>query len=129
MVASLDGGITMMRRRLVPSAACAMLAALAATCSQQPPVDLATSLKGIDKARFLTCSGPPLLETSEGGQDRMMFLSNLKRGQAIGIGSPADGPDASCSVNAVFQNDRLVSSDFSGNPSMCTLVFSPCLQK
>ena len=59
----------------------------------------------------------------------MQFLSNLKRGQAIGIGSPAGGPDESCSVNAVFQNDRLVSSDFSGNPSMCTLVFSPCLPK
>jgi hypothetical protein len=119
----------MMRRRRVLPAACAVLATLAVACSQQPAADLAASLKGIDRARFLTCSGPPLLETPEGGQDRMLFLSNLKRGQAIGVGSAADGPDVSCSVDAVFQNDRLVSSDFSGNPSMCSLVFSPCLPK
>jgi len=123
------GDTVMMRRRHVLPGACALLVVLVVACSQQPAVDLATSLKGIDKARFLTCSGPPLLETSEGGQDRMMFLSNLKRGQAIGLGSPAEGPDVSCSVNAVFQNDRLVSSSFSGNPSMCTLVFGPCLPK
>lgn len=118
-----------MRRRLVFPVACAVLAALVVACSQHPVPDLAKSLKGIDKARFLTCSGPPLLEMPDGGQDRMVFMSNLKRGQAIGIGSPAGGPDESCSVNAVFQNDRLVSSDFSGNQSMCTLVFGPCLQK
>jgi hypothetical protein len=106
-----------------------MLATLVVACNQQPAVDLATSLKGIDKASFLSCSGPPLLEISEVGQDRMSFLSNLKRGQAIGISSPAGGPDVSCSDDAVFQNDRLVSSDFSGNPSMCALVFSPCLPK
>jgi hypothetical protein len=119
----------MLRRRRVSAAVCAVLAALTVTCTQQPVADLAASLKGIDKARFLTCSGPPLLETSESGQDRMMFLSNLKRGQAIGVGSAADGPDVSCSVDAVFQNDRLIRSDFSGNPSMCTLVFSACLPK
>jgi hypothetical protein len=32
-------------------------------------------------------------------------------------------------VDAVFEQDRLVRSVFSGNLSMCGLVFAPCLQK
>jgi hypothetical protein len=32
-------------------------------------------------------------------------------------------------VDTVFQNDRLVSSTFSGDMSMCSMVFGPCMQK
>lgn len=98
-------------------------------CAQQPVPDLSASLKGIDKAKFLACSGPPLLEYPQAGQDRMSFVTNLKRGQPIGIGTSAALPAESCSVDAVFEQDRLVSSAFSGNPSMCQLVFAPCLPK
>jgi hypothetical protein len=96
-------------------------------CAQQAPVDLAASLKGIAKSKFLTCSGPPLMEFAQSGQDRMSFVTNLKRGQAIGIESPTAFAPDSCSVDAVFEQDRLTSSSFSGNLSMCQLVFSPCL--
>jgi hypothetical protein len=93
------------------------------------PADLATSLKGIEKSKFLSCSGPPTLAYPTGGQDRMSFVTNLKRGEAIGIASPAAFAPASCSVDAVFQDDRLLSSQFSGDLAMCNLVFSPCLSK
>ena len=59
----------------------------------------------------------------------MSFVTNLKRGEAIGVASPTALAPASCSVDAVFENSRLVSADFSGDQSMCQLVFSPCLQK
>ena len=98
-------------------------------CTQQPVPNLGVALKGIEKSRFLACSGPPILELPQGGQDRMSFVTNLKRGSAIGISSPTDLAPASCSVDAVFENSRLVSADFSGDQSMCQLVFSPCLQK
>ena len=98
-------------------------------CAQQPAPNLGVALKGIEKSRFLACSGPPLLELPQGGQDRMSFVTNLKRGEAIGVASPTDLAPASCSVDAVFENSRLVSADFSGDQSMCQLVFSPCLQK
>ncbi len=98
-------------------------------CAQQAPPDLQAALKGIDKSRFLACSGPPILEMPQGDQDRMAFLTNLKRGEAIGIASPTADPTASCSVNAVFENSRLVSAAFSGNQSMCQVVFAPCLSK
>jgi hypothetical protein len=98
-------------------------------CTQQSPTDLAASLKGMEKSRFIACAGPPIVEYAEAGQDRMSFVTNLKRGATIGITSPAALPSASCSVDAVFQNNRLVSSSFSGDQGMCNLVFSPCLQK
>jgi hypothetical protein len=100
-----------------------------AGCSQPAPGNLATSLKGIEKSRFLGCSGPPLLTTSNAGQEHMSFVTNLRRGETIGVTSPTAFPVASCSVDAVFQNDRLVSSTFSGDMSMCSMVFAPCLQK
>ncbi len=101
--------------------------ATCADCSQPAPANLAASLKGIEKARFLSCSGPPLLETSNAGQDHMSFVTNLRRGEAIGVTSPTAFPVASCSVDAVFQNDRLVSSTFSGDTAMCSMVFGPCI--
>jgi hypothetical protein len=107
-----------------------IVAALALmTCAQPPQADLSTALSGIEKSRFLRCSGPPSLEMPEGTQDRMWFVSNLSRGQTIGVLSPtANAPD-SCSVAAVFENSRLASATFSGNQSMCQVVFAPCLSK
>jgi hypothetical protein len=105
------------------------LAVAVAACAQQAAPDLAAALKGVEKSRFLACSGPPILELPQGGQDRMSFVTNLKRGEAIGISSPTAVTPASCSVDAVFENSRLVSADFSGDQSMCQLVFSPCMQK
>lgn len=107
-----------------------IVAALALmTCAQQPQVDLNAALSGIGKSRFLTCSGPPSLEMPQGTQDRMWFVSNLSRGQTIGVLSPtANAPD-SCSVAAVFENSRLTSATFSGNQSMCQVVFAPCVSK
>jgi len=107
----------------------ALLGVSLADCSQPPSGNLAVSLKGIEKSRFLSCSGPPLLSTSSAGQEHMSFVTNLRRGETIGVTSPTAFPVASCSVDAVFQNDRLVSSTFSGDTSMCSLVFGPCLQK
>ena len=99
-----------------------------AACAQQATPDLSLALKGIEKSRFLACSGPPILEYPQGGQDRMSFVTNLKRGEAIGVGPVVSGPDA-CSVEATFENSRLVNSNFSGNLTMCQRVFNPCLQK
>ena len=99
-----------------------------ADCSQPAPGNLAASLKGIEKSRFLSCSGPPLLATSNAGQDHMSFVANLRRGETIGVSSPTAFPVASCSVDAVFQDDRLISSTFSGDMSMCSMVFGPCIQ-
>ena len=59
----------------------------------------------------------------------MWFVTNLDRGQNVGLLSPsADAPNA-CSVAAVFEGSRLVNATFSGNQSMCQLVFAPCLSK
>lgn len=96
-------------------------------CAQQSPQDLSAMLRGITKSQFLACSGPPILELPGQGQDRMSFVSNLQRGAPIGISGPAAFPVESCSVEAVFQQDRLVSSSFSGSDSMCQMVFAPCL--
>jgi hypothetical protein len=106
----------------------ALLLTLAA-CTQQPQPDLSAALKGTDKAQFLACAGPPSLEDVQGSQDRMWFVTNLKRGNAIGIAGPTALAPESCSVAAVFENSRLISSTFSGNQSMCQLVFAPCLEK
>jgi len=81
------------------------------------------------KSQFLACAGPPTLEYSQASQDRMSFVTNLKRGQPIGIGSPSAFPAESCAVDATFERDRLVTSSFAGNLGMCDLVFSPCLGK
>jgi hypothetical protein len=83
----------------------------------------------MSQAQFIACAGPPLLEFSQGGQDHMAFVTNLKRGQPIGITSPIAAPVESCSVNTIFEQDHLVSSSFSGDLGMCSLVFSPCLGK
>ena len=69
--------------RLLP-----LLVLTVAACAQQAPADLPTALKGITKAKFLACAGPPMLEYSQSGQDRMSFVTNLKRGQAIGVAEP-----------------------------------------
>ena len=63
--------------------------------------DLGVALKGIDQARFLACSGPPSLAQPSGGQDRMWFVTNLRRGAAIGLLSPTAPAPESCSVAAV----------------------------
>jgi hypothetical protein len=98
-------------------------------CVQQPTPDLGAALKGIEQSRFLACSGPPILELPQGSQVRMSFVTNLERGDTVGVASPAALAPASCSVDAVFETSRLASARFSGNQSMCQLVFSPCLQK
>jgi len=107
-----------------------IIAALALmSCSHQPQPDLAAALSGIEQSRFLACSGPPSLAIPGGNQDRMWFVTNLDRGQTLGLLSPtADAPNA-CSVAAVFESSRLASATFSGNQSMCQLVFAPCLSK
>ena len=98
-------------------------------CTPQAPIDLAASLKGIEQSRFLSCSGPPILQVPQGNQERMSFVTNLKRGSTIGIASPTAIATEACSVDAVFQDDRLASANFSGNLSMCNLVFGPCLRR
>ena len=102
---------------------------LVQACAPQRPVDLSTALNGIDKARFLQCAGPPSLEYSQAGQDRMSFVTNLQRGAPVGGLSPTAAPVELCLVDAVFANDRLVTSSFSGSAGMCSLVFAPCLPK
>jgi hypothetical protein len=105
------------------------LALAAAACAQQATPDLAAALKGIEKSHFLDCSGPPILELPQGGQDRMSFVTNLQRGATIGVSSPTSLAPASCSVDTVFEDSRLTSANFSGDLSMCQVVFAPCLRK
>jgi hypothetical protein len=100
---------------------------LASSCASEPPADIAKSLQGIDEAKFLSCSGPPALSLSQGGQDHMSFLTDLRRGAMIGISSVASPAVASCSVDAVFEQHRLVRSTFGGDASMCAAVFGPCV--
>ncbi len=100
-----------------------------AACAQPAAPDLGVALKGIEQSRFLACSGPPILEYPQGSQVRMSFVTNLKRGQSMGVADPMALPPGSCSVDALFENSRLVSASFSGDPTMCQLVFAPCLQK
>jgi hypothetical protein len=93
--------------------------------------DLAAALQGVDQATFLRCSGPPMMSYPTGlpGQIAMSFVTNLQRGQAIGPFGPSAFPVASCSVDAVFKSNRLVSASFSGDQSMCAMVFSPCVPR
>jgi hypothetical protein len=109
----------------------ALIASLFAlvTCTPKPQLDLGSALSGIEESRFLACSGPPLLEVPQGNQNRMWFVTNLKRGESIGTLGPTAAPVESCSVAAIFGSSRLVRATFSGNQSMCQLVFAPCLQK
>jgi hypothetical protein len=106
----------------------ALVFALAA-CAQQATPDLGVALTGIDQSRFLACSGAPVLEFPQGSQDRMSFVTNLRRGQSMGAVGPTALPPASCSVDALFENAHLVSANFSGDLTMCQLVFAPCRQK
>ncbi len=106
----------------------ALVLALAA-CAQPAAPDLGVALKGIEQSRFLACSGPPILEYPQGGQDCMSFVTNLKRGESMGVVGPTALPPASCSVDALFENSRLVSANFSGDLTMCQLVFAPCQPK
>jgi len=106
----------------------ALVLALAA-CAQPATPDLGVALKGIEQSRFLACSGPPVLEYPQGGQDRMSFVTNLKRGESMGVAGPTALPPASCSVDALFENSHLVTANFSGDLTMCQLVFSPCMRK
>jgi hypothetical protein len=115
-------------RSIYASLVCMALADTVSGCNQPATVDLATSLTGVEKSKFVSCSGPPLLEYTEGGQDRMSFVTDLRRGSTIGVASPAEMAPESCLVDAVFQNDRLIRSNFSGSLAMCNLVFRPCLQ-
>ena len=105
-----------------------LLLAASTVCCQPVVTDLAGSLQGIDQAKFLNCSGPPVLSYPTGlpGQVTMSFVTNLQRGQAMGALGPSAFPVASCSVDAVFENNRLMSASFSGNQSMCARVFAPC---
>lgn len=116
-------------RRQVCGRAPIALALFLVTCTPPPQVDLGSALSGIEQSRFLTCSGPPSLELPQGSQDRMWFVTNLKRGETIGAIGPTAAPVESCSVAATFENSRLASATFSGNQSMCQLVFAPCLSK
>ena len=100
-----------------------------AACAQPATSDLGVALQGIEQSRFLACSGPPTLEYPQGDQDRMSFVTNLKRGESMGITSPTAFAPASCSVDALFGNSHLVSANFSGDQTMCQLVFATCLQK
>lgn len=104
------------------------LTVVVAACAQQRTSDLAVALRGIEKSGFLACSGPPILALPQGGQERMSFVTNLQRGATIGILSPTAFAPGSCSVDAVFEDSGLVSANFSGDQSMCQLVFAPCLR-
>jgi hypothetical protein len=104
------------------------LALAAAACSQQATPNLAVALQGIEKSRFLRCSGPPILQLPQGNQERLSFVTNLQRGATIGISSPTAIAPGSCSVDTVFENSRLTSANFSGDQSMCQVVFAPCLR-
>jgi hypothetical protein len=110
-------------------ASSAPVALAIAGCAQQASPDLGVALKGIEQSRFLSCSGPPTLEYPQGNQDHMSFVTNLQQGAAIGVLPQGALAPAACSVDAVFENSRLISATFSGNQSMCQLVFNPCLQK
>ena len=96
-------------------------------CAGPPAPDLASGLKGIDRSQFLSCSGPPSASLTEGGQERMTFLTDGSHGQ--GLFNPAAAPLAACSGNATFEQDRLVSITLGGDPNTCVRVFGPCVQK
>ena len=98
-------------------------------CAPPATPDLGAALKGIEQSRFLACSGPPVLQYPQGSQVRMSFVTNLRRGESMGVAGPTALPPASCSVDALFENSRLVSANFSGDQTMCQFVFAPCMPK
>jgi hypothetical protein len=100
-----------------------------AACAQTASPNLEANLKGITKSAFLACSGPPLLDQPNGTTEQMSFITNLARGQVIGLSSPTALAPDSCSVDAVFANDRLASANFSGSLTVCNRVFLPCMTK
>ena len=116
----------LIRGRLVPASA--LLLTVQACSASQPAVDLSQAVRGIDEAQFLACSGPPVVELPQAGQVHMSFVTNLKRGEQMGVVGPAAFPERSCLVDAVFEQRRLIASTFSGNSAMCSLVFAPCLR-
>jgi hypothetical protein len=100
-----------------------------AACAQQTTPGLGAALTEIGQSRFLAWSGPPVLEFPQGSQDRMSFVTNLRQGQSMGVVDPTGLPPTSCTADALFENARLVSAKFSGELTMCPLVFVPCLQE
>jgi hypothetical protein len=81
---------------------CVVVALIEQACAQQAPPDLSVALMGIDKATFLTCSGLPSLELPQAGQERMSFVTNLRRGSPIGITNPTAAAPESCSADTVL---------------------------
>jgi hypothetical protein len=101
--------------------------AIAATaCSSSPSVNLSTQLRGIDKSKFLACSGPPQLDYMTAGQERISMVTSLAHGAMIPVGVASPMPVESCSVDAVFEKGRLIAATFVGNRAMCDQVFAPC---
>ena len=94
------------------------LALVFALTSCAPPAtpDLGVALKGIEQSRFLACSGPPVLEYPQGSQERMSFVTNLRRGETTGIVGPTALPPASCLMNALCKNSRLVDASLRAAP-------------
>jgi hypothetical protein len=101
--------------------------AVLSACAAPSGDNLAAGLKGIDQAKFLSCSGPPSISLTEEGQERMSFLTNGSQG--MGLVNPAAAPMAACLGNAVFQQGKLADVTFSGDPDTCVRVFGPCAQK
>ncbi len=99
---------------------------LAACGAQQSSQSLQAGLQGVDKASFLACAGPPILDMPDGNRERMSFVTDLRRGAPIGIGLDQQMPQEQCSVDALFVDNKLASANFTGNLTMCDRVFSPC---
>jgi hypothetical protein len=85
-------------------------------CVQPAAPDLDVALKGIEQTRFPVCSGPPILGYAQGRQDRMSFVTNLRRGETTGIVGPTALPPASCLMNALCKNSRLVDASLRAAP-------------
>ena len=100
---------------------------LAASCSQPAEVNLSTSLEAFRNPSSSRAPGPQAWNTTRG--DRTGCRSSRTCSAVKQWGSPGRprSPSSSCSVEAVFEHDRLVSSNFSGNAAMCNAVFAPCL--
>jgi hypothetical protein len=102
------------------------LAIALAACTTSPPENLSAQLRGIEKPKFLACSGPPQLDYMMAGQERMSLVTNLAHGALIPVGVTWPMPMQSCSVDAVFEHGRLIAVTFSGNHATCNQVFAPC---
>jgi hypothetical protein len=102
------------------------LAIALAACASSPPANLSAQLRGIEKSKFLACSGPPQLDYMAAGQERMSLVTNLAHGAMIPVGIASPMPVESCSVDAVFEQGRLITATFGGNRAICDQVFAPC---